>query len=131
MRCGVCGITPRTCFRTRTRTRCTPKWPPSRGRLARYADTVDPRTEGEVSGFPSNHFRLVVVAFEAANKFIESLPAAVGGGGVLAALVLAIIALRVAGGVSDRVEELTEKIEELEGKIEELKSNDEDEADSW
>ncbi len=78
-----------------------------------------------------NHFGLVVVAFEAANKFIESLPAAVGGGAVLAALVLAIIALLVAGGVSDRVEELTEKIEELEGKIEELKSNDEDEADSW
>ena len=115
MRCGVCGITPRTCFRTRTRTRCTPKWPPSRGRLARYADTVDPRTEGEVSGFPSNHFGLVVVAFEAANKFIESLPAAVGGGEVLAALVLAIIALLVAGDVSDRVEALTEKVEELEG----------------
>jgi hypothetical protein len=71
MRCGVCGIRPRTCFQTRTRTRCTPKWPPSRGRLARYADTVDPRTEGEVSGLPSNHFGLIVVAFEAANKFIE------------------------------------------------------------
>ena len=57
----------------------------------------------------------------AANKFIESLPAAVGGGEVLAALVLAIIALLVAGGVRDRVEELTEKMEELEAKIEELK----------
>ena len=42
MRCGVCGKTPRTCVRTRTRTRCPPKWPPSRGRLAGYADTVDP-----------------------------------------------------------------------------------------
>jgi hypothetical protein len=63
MRCGVCGITPRTCFRTRTRTRCTAKWPPSRGRLARY----------------------------------ESLPSAVGGVGVLAALALAIIALLAAG----------------------------------
>jgi hypothetical protein len=50
-----------------------------------------------VNGFPSNHFSLVVVAFEAANKFIDSLPAAVGGVGVLAALVLAIIALLAAG----------------------------------
>ena len=62
-----------------------------------------------MSGFPSNHFRLVVVAFEAANKFIESLPVADGGGGVLAALVLTIMALLAAGGVSDRVEELTRR----------------------
>ena len=32
-----------SCFRTRTRTRCPRKRPPSRGKLARYADTVDPR----------------------------------------------------------------------------------------
>jgi hypothetical protein len=49
-----------------------------------------------VNGFPSNHFSLVV-AFETANKFIESLPAAVGGVGVLAVLVVAIIALLAAG----------------------------------
>ena len=47
-------------------------------------------------GFPSNHFSLVV-AFEAANEFIESLPSAVGDVGVLAALALAIIALLAAG----------------------------------
>jgi len=74
---------------------------------------------------------LVGAVFHAVDNSIKSAAASVGGEGVLAGLVLAVMALIAAGNASDRIEELTEKIEELEEKVEELEGNEEEEADSW
>ncbi len=59
-----------------------------------------------------------LVVYEAVNTSVKSVAASVGGGGVLAALVFAFIALAVAEYVHDKLKELTKKVEELEEKLE-------------
>ena len=67
-----------------------------------------------------------LLAYDAVNNYIQSAASSAGGGGVLMALLFALIALVMAENASSKVEALSKKVEELEEKLEDIEEDEED-----